>query len=141
VPVLCYRQRRRVHSSADRTLPRFGVGSSSCAGREKRTAARSDTPMKRRSTPRNVFSLELSSGGFSTGAFAGVDALEGSLEVAPEFGCEALGAASMFADGSAMTCVVVVVVTMMVDSGRRKSRSQLLAVVWLRVFRRRCSIE
>lgn len=58
--------------------------------------------MNRRNTPRNVFSLEVSSGGFSTGAFAGVDALEGSLEVAAEFGCEALGAASMLAEGSAM---------------------------------------
>ena len=86
----------------DTHIPRFGVGSSSWAGSEKRTAARSDTPMKRRNTPKNVFSLELSSGGFSTGASAGVDALEGSWEVAAEFGCEALGAASMFAEASAM---------------------------------------
>jgi len=53
-------------------------------------------------TPRNVLSLELSSGGFSTGAFAGVDALEGWFEVVAELGCEALGAASEFADDSAM---------------------------------------
>ena len=34
--------------------------------------------------PKNVLNLELSSGGFSTGAFAGVAALEGSLELAAE---------------------------------------------------------
>lgn len=54
------------------------------------------------STPRNVFSLEPSSGGFSTAAFAGVEAREGSLDVAVEFGCEALGAASELAAESAM---------------------------------------
>jgi hypothetical protein len=72
-------------------IPRFGVGSRSWAGREKRTAARSDTPMNLPcpssvfdlkscfsyrlrgyyllSTPKKVFNLELSSGGFSAGAF------------------------------------------------------------------------
>jgi hypothetical protein len=47
-------------------------------------------------TPRNVFSLLPSSGAFSTGAFAGADALEDSFAVAAEVG------ARVFADGSAM---------------------------------------
>jgi hypothetical protein len=47
-------------------------------------------------TPRNVLSLLLSSGAFSTGALASADALEGSFAVAAEVG------ASECAEGSAM---------------------------------------
>lgn len=33
------------HDEMEEDIPRFGLGSSSCAGRENRTAARSETPM------------------------------------------------------------------------------------------------
>jgi hypothetical protein len=56
--------------------------------------------MKRRSTPRNVLSFEPSSGAFSTGAFAGVDALEGSLEeAAAELSCDVVAGASAMVAG------------------------------------------
>lgn len=47
------------------------MGSSSCAGREKRTAARSETPTKRRRMETKVLNLEPSSGAFSAGAVGG----------------------------------------------------------------------
>lgn len=80
-------------------IPKFGLGSRSCAGREKRTAARSETPINLEAEgvsnqtccnqmvlryllkiPRNVLNLELSSGAFSTAALAGVAARELSPE-------------------------------------------------------------
>jgi hypothetical protein len=49
VPVLCYPLdhvfSRVVTYCWRQNIPRFGLGSRSCAGREKRTAARSDTPI------------------------------------------------------------------------------------------------
>lgn len=61
-----------------------------------RAEARIDSISYRLSTPKKVLSLLPSSGAFSTGAFAGVEALEGSFEVAAEVG------ASAFAEDSAM---------------------------------------
>lgn len=84
-------------------VPRFGRGSRSCAGREKRTAARSETPMNLlklesvplhiqgpcratyfRRIPKKVLNLELSSGGFSADA-PGVEAREAAFEAGAEF--------------------------------------------------------
>lgn len=58
------------------------------------------------STPKNVLSLLPSSGAFSTGAFAGVDALEGSFEVAAEVGAsEVAGGSAIFQDSRAQVQV------------------------------------
>lgn len=94
------------------------MGSSSCAGSEKRTAAMSETPMNLalsqpvlskadrragcylRRMPRKVLSLELSSCAFSTGALAGVEVREGSLEVAAD-------AAAAGAVGAALSAILV----------------------------------
>jgi hypothetical protein len=91
-------------------IPKFGLGSRSCAGREKRTAARSETPINLEKDgvsfrvsrlasracwtccdqmvlryllkiPRKVLNLELSSGAFSAGAPEGVAARELSREL------------------------------------------------------------
>ena len=92
-------------------IPKFGRGSKSWAGREKRTAARSETPINLRKLMlakcalvsryavsmqryllkilKKVLNLELSSCCLSTFAFDGVAALEGALELAAELGAEA----------------------------------------------------
>jgi hypothetical protein len=79
-------------------VPKFGRGSSSWAGSENRTEARSDTPMNLRTrqrrvcwsrvqaaayflnTPSSIFNLELSSGAFSAGAPDGIVAPDVFLE-------------------------------------------------------------
>jgi hypothetical protein len=101
----------------------LGRGSSNWAGREKRTAARSETPMKRRRMDRNVLNFELSSAAFSTCAFAGVEAREGSFELTAEAvaagsamvqsvsrrGCSVQCAVSYDAGGIGAVAVVVAV--------------------------------
>lgn len=94
MPVLCAAsESASPYKSVYHIIPRFGVGSSSCAGRENRTAARSATPINLQSsafrvapdhihflypyllrTPKKVLSFEPSSGGFSTGAVDAVSA-------------------------------------------------------------------
>jgi hypothetical protein len=54
------------------------------------------------STLKKVLSFDPSSGGFSTGAFAGVAALEGSLEFGAVLWGEALAASAGVAEASAM---------------------------------------
>ena len=57
-------------------------------------------------TPRKVLSLLPSSGGFSTAAFAGVDALEGSVDVVADTDAGAL-AGMVGAEASAMGGIVL----------------------------------
>lgn len=108
VPVLYCPSGHVSYTSSTYTMfdvPKFGRGSSSCAGREKRTAARSETPMNLRGAqsenvasriqgpcratyfrnmPKKVLNLELSSGGFSA-VVPGVEALEPAVETVVEF--------------------------------------------------------
>lgn len=107
MPVLCCPSGYVPHKPIHHTIidiPKFGRGSRSCAGREKRTAARSETPINLRGAnvssvllhagacratylrrmPKKVLNLELSSGGFSAVA-PGVEAREAAFEGAAEF--------------------------------------------------------